>query len=163
MEQPALVQRASPQDAPTIRDVLRETWHDTYASLLSKTAIETITSQLHAPALLAEQIEDPDIYFAIARDAGVVVGVVTARKQNDAIIVGRLYVRPHHQRRGIGRQLLESCYPVFTDARKVTLTVEADNRKGVAFYAKQGFREVARRSDEIAGTRLENVIMERLL
>src|SRR5262245_30864761 len=100
----AEVERAALQDVLAIKDVLRETWRDTYASLLSETAIETITSQWHAPALLAEQLQNPEIYFAIARDGEVVAGVVTARKQDDAIVVDRLYVRPQYQRRGIGRQ-----------------------------------------------------------
>jgi ribosomal protein S18 acetylase RimI-like enzyme len=163
MEAPARIERASMQDVQTITELLRETWHDTYASLLPKVAIETITSEWHAPELLAEQIQSPDIYFAIARDGGVVAGVITAQKQGDAIVVARLYVRPEHQRRGIGRELLESSYRVFSDAQRVRLTVEADNRKGVAFYTKQGFREVARSSEEMSGARLEKVLMERSL
>jgi hypothetical protein len=76
LEASATVERAAAQDVPAIRELLRETWHDAYASLLPKTAIETVTSQWYAPALLAEQIQNPDIYFAIARDEGVVAGVV---------------------------------------------------------------------------------------
>jgi ribosomal protein S18 acetylase RimI-like enzyme len=163
MQPPAKIERAVVQDAKAIKELLLVTWQDTYGSLLPQTAIEAITSQWHAPALLVEQIQSPDIYFAIARDGGVVVAVITAQRQGDAIVVARLYVRPEHQRRGIGRELLESSYRVFSDAQKVRLTVEADNRKGVAFYAKQGFREVARSSEEIAGARLENLTMERLL
>jgi ribosomal protein S18 acetylase RimI-like enzyme len=112
--------------------------------LLPEAAIETMTSQWHAPELLEQQMQNPAIYFAIARDGGIVAGVITARKQDDAIVVDRLYVRPQCQRRGIGRQLLESSYRAFRDAQRVRLTVEAENRKGVAFYAKQGFRETAR-------------------
>jgi ribosomal protein S18 acetylase RimI-like enzyme len=163
MQAPAKIERAAIQHVLSIKEMLLETWEDTYASLLPKTVIETITSQWHAPALLARQIQSPDIYFAIARDRGIVVAVITAQQQDDAIVVARLYVRPQYQRRGIGRELLESSYRVFSDAQKVRLTVEADNRKGVAFYTKQGFREVARSSEEIAGARLENVTMERPL
>lgn len=159
----AEIDRATVQDVPTIKEVLRETWHDTYVSLLPKSAIEAITSQWHAPELLTEQVQNPDIYFAIARDGGAVAGVITAQKQDDAVVVGRLYVRPQYQRRGIGRQLLESSYNAFVDARTVRLTVEAENRKGVAFYAKEGFRETARISEEVAGTSLENMVMEKAL
>jgi ribosomal protein S18 acetylase RimI-like enzyme len=159
----AEIERAATRDVLAIKDVLRETWHDTYASLLSKTAIETLTSQWHAPELLAEQLQNPEIYFAVARAGEVVAGVVTARKQGDAIVVDRLYVRPQYQRRGIGRQLLESSYRVFRGAKRVRLSVEAENEKGVAFYAKQGFRETARNFEDVAGARLENVVMERPL
>jgi ribosomal protein S18 acetylase RimI-like enzyme len=159
----AQIERAAVRDVQSIREVLRETWHDTYASLLPKSAIEAITSQWHAPELLAEQIQNPDIYFALAREGGFIAGVITAHKQEDALVVNRLYVRPQHQRRGIGQQLLDSSYRAFPTVERVRLTVEAENGKGIAFYAKQGFREIARASEEVAGVRLENVVMERLL
>ncbi|MPZ14529.1 MAG: GNAT family N-acetyltransferase [Chloroflexi bacterium] len=157
------IERAAVKDVLTIKDVLSETWHDTYASLLPDSAIETITSQWHAPKLLAEQMQNPDIYFAIARDEGEIAGVITARKQEDVIFVGRLYVRPQCQRRGIGTQLLEASYRAFPAVQRARLTVEAQNLKGVAFYRKQGFRETARMFEEVAGARLENVVMERSL
>jgi ribosomal protein S18 acetylase RimI-like enzyme len=163
MEPSVTIERAAAQDVLAIRDVLRETWRDTYAALLPATAIETITSQWHAPALLAEQIDNRDIYFAIARAAGVVAGVITAQKQDDAIVVNRLYVRPKHQRRGIGRALVESSYREFRDAQRVRLTVEANNQKGIGFYAALGFREVGRSSVELGGALLENVLMEKPL
>ena len=159
----AKIERAVVQDVLPVKEILRETWHDTYASLLPKAAIEAITSQWHSQELLTEQLRNPEIYFAIARDGGVVAAVITARKQDDAIVVDRLYVRPQYQRRGIGRQLLESSYLAFRDAQKVRLTGEAKNRKGIAFYAKQGFQETARSSEEVAGANLDNVVMERTL
>ena|SRR5689334_19667521 len=151
------------QDVLAIKDVLRETWRDTYVSFLSEAAIETITSQWHAPERLTEQLQNPEIYFAVARVGGVVGGVVTARKQDDAIVVDRLYVRPQYQRRGIGRQLSESSYRAFRGVERVRLSVEAENRKGVAFYAKQGFRETARNSEDVAGVCLQKIMMERPL
>jgi ribosomal protein S18 acetylase RimI-like enzyme len=123
MEAPIKIERAAIQDVLSITELLRETWHDTYASLLPKSAIDNITSVWHAPELLAEQTQSLDTFFAITRDNGVVVGLVTAQLQNDAIVVARLYVRPQHQRRGIGRALLESSYRVFSGAKKVRLTV----------------------------------------
>jgi ribosomal protein S18 acetylase RimI-like enzyme len=155
------IERATVQDVPAIKAILRETWHDTYGSLLPKTALDTITSQWHAPELLSEQVQTPDIYFAVAREAGVAVGVITAHEQEGVIVVNRLYVRPHYQRRGIGRQLLEAGYRTFGAAHTVRLSVEAENRKGVAFYAKHGFRETARSSEDVAGARLEYVVMEK--
>jgi ribosomal protein S18 acetylase RimI-like enzyme len=159
----AQIERAALRDVLTIKDVLRETWHDTYASLFPQSAMETITAQWHAPELLEKQIQNPDIYFALARDGGFVVGLVTAQKQENALVVARLYVRPQYQRRGIGRELLESSYRAFLALKKVRLTVEAENRNGIAFYEKQGFREIARGSEEVAGVCLENVVMERPL
>jgi len=157
------IERAAVKDVLSIKEVLRKTWHDTYATLLPRTAIEGITARWHAPELLTEQVQDPDIYFAVARDGDVVAGVISARRQDDAIVVDRLYVPPQFQRCGIGQRLLESSYLAFRGAQRVRLTVVAENSKGVAFYTKQGFRETVRISEDFAGARLENVVMERQL
>ena len=157
------IERAAVEDVLTIKEVLRETWQDTYESLLPQAAIETITSQWHAPEPLKEQMQNPDVYFAIARDGKIVAGVITAQGKDDAILVNRLYVRPQYQRRGIGQQLLESSYRAFRTAKRVRLMVEAENLKGIAFYTKHGFRETGRTTEQIAGVCLENVVMERPL
>ena len=57
------IERAAVEDVLAIKDVLSETWHDTYASLLPTSAIETITSQWHAPGLLERQVQGPDLYL----------------------------------------------------------------------------------------------------
>jgi ribosomal protein S18 acetylase RimI-like enzyme len=89
--------------------------------------------------------------------------MITARQQEDAMVVDRLYARPPCQRRGVGQQLLESSYRAFPSVRRVRLRVEEKNPKRMAFYRKQGFREVDRLLEEVAGNRLETVVMEKQL
>ena len=62
--------------------------------------------------------------------------------------VGALFVDPDHQRRGIGRVLMDDA----RDSRRVLeLTVFEANSPGRRFYAAYGFEFVDRRVDEATG------------
>lgn len=55
------------------------------------------------------------------------------------LVLGRLYVLPAWQRRGIGHRLLAAALDAHPRAATVALKVEAANAKALAFYAQQGF------------------------
>jgi hypothetical protein len=71
------VERAKPEDVDSIKRVLSETWMDTYGDYLSRSTIEHVTANWHDPNLLRSQIENPAGYFAVAKDEGRVIGLVT--------------------------------------------------------------------------------------
>lgn len=103
------VERAKSEDVDSIKRVLSETWIDTYANYLSRSTIEYVTTNWHDPNLLRSQIENPGGCFAVAKDDGRVIGLVTVVSvgQNE-LYLARLYVHPHYQRRGIGTDLLNA-------------------------------------------------------
>ena len=156
---------AKVEDVREIKQVLSETWIDTYGPFLPVEVIQKVTSLWHSPETLATEIENERVFFHVAKDEhGSIVGLLTAgRPSDDIVIIGRLYVLPGHQRQGIGGKLLEACITAFPGARRLRLEVEAQNVKGMAFYRKQGFEEVSRKEEKIEETTLEVVEMERQL
>jgi len=50
-------------------------------------------------------------------------------------------VHPAHQRRGLGRWLLEACESLLPD-RTIYLTVRTDNHRAITLYRLNGYREV---------------------
>ena len=160
-----VIEPAEAIDVPEIKQVLSQTWLDTYGHFLSRSTIQTVTTVWHAPELLAAQIKNPDILFRLAKDeTGAIVGLITAH-QNDqgSLIINRLYVRPQSQRQGVGYQLLNEIIRVYPQAKKVQLAVEAQNEKGVRFYQKQGFAEVGRSTEQIEGETLDVIHMAKTL
>ena len=128
--------------------------------------IQKITTLWHSLESLAAEIEDPRVFFHVAKsEHGAIVGLLTAGQPGSSVIyIGRLYVLPGHQRQGIGGKLLDACVTGFTTgARTLRLEVEAQNEKGMAFYQKQGFREIARKEEELEGVSLTVVEMEKKL
>lgn len=153
---------ATLEDIPAIRHVLSTTWHDTYATLLGAPVIDQITSEWHTPEGLKREIEEHSNYLGVAEsEAGDIVGMISAIAQDERLFVSRLYVLPTQQRLGIGGRLLQACYAAFPDANEVRLYVERDNPKGRAFYQKQGFVEIGRRTDRVFGVELHSIEMSK--
>lgn len=157
------IERATVNDVDTIQMVLRETWLDTYREHLAQATLEEVTSVWHDAALIAARVQDPDIYFAVARnEAGVICGLVTAQiRQDNDLFIYRLYVRPGHQHQGVGTALLSETLLAFPQAARILLQVVADNQKGFAFWQKHGFTEYGIREETVAGETFRVTAMER--
>jgi ribosomal protein S18 acetylase RimI-like enzyme len=158
------VERAKPEDVDSIKRVLSETWMDTYGDYLSRSTIEHVTANWHAPNLLRSQIENPAGYFAVAKDDGRVIGLVTVGSvgQNE-LYLARLYVHPQYQRRGIGTDLLNAAISAYPDAIAIRLEVEQHNTKGLSFWRKQKFVDVGTRIEQIGTDSMSVISMERKL
>ncbi len=159
------IKPARVEEVQEIKRVLSDTWTDTYGPILPAEAIQKVTTGWHSQERLAAEIENSRAFFHVAKsEDGALVGLVTAgRPSGDTIHIGRLYVLPGHQRRGIGRQLLDACIAAFPEARSLRLEVEAQNGKGMAFYRKQGFRESSRKEEKLEGVSMTVVAMEKEL
>lgn len=156
------IYRAQVEDIPGIKTVLAVTWHDTYSAFLPESSIAEVTAEWHSPNVLETEINQSSTFQGIAKSSSAgIVGMVTAHSHDDLLIVARLYVLPEFQRQGIGERLMEESYRVFPQVQRVQLDVEEQNSKGRAFYRKLGFREVGVRTDEIAGTKVKSIVMEK--
>ena len=77
----------------------------------------------------------------VADDDGV-TGYVVTLAVGDVLDLMRIAVRPDHRRHGLAHALLEAAS---TD-RRMLLEVSERNAGAIAFYAAEGFTEIARRS-----------------
>jgi ribosomal protein S18 acetylase RimI-like enzyme len=87
------------------------------------------------------------------------------RRSAESVDLSRIYVLPDRQRGGVGTQLLEAGVAAFAQQglRRLTVSVERDNRLGRRFYAKMGFVEVRELSEEAQGYLLKLVECHRAL
>jgi len=82
-------------------------------------------------------------FVVTARDGGLLVGLARGLSDDVSIFyLQDLLVRPSHQRRGIGRQLLDSCLHRYGHVRqRVLLTDDEDHQHRL--YRAAGFEDVA--------------------
>lgn len=73
-----------------------------------------------------------------------VVGYAVTSSAGDVVDLQRVAVHPEHRRRGLARLLLSTALADVAGER-VLLEVSADNQAALAFYAAEGFTEIARR------------------
>ena len=110
MKQPKIhIRPAWEDDLADVRDLLVETWHDTYDALLGAETVTRITDEWHSVESLSRQLDLPNTCFLVAEEKGRIVGHVFANAQQlPVLVLARLYVRPYCQRRGIGNALLDA-------------------------------------------------------
>jgi ribosomal protein S18 acetylase RimI-like enzyme len=158
------IQRATVADVDDIRELLRETWKDTYAPYLAPATLEQVSATWHRKTLLTMRVQDPNLFFFIARDdAGRLAGLVNAQARGPELFIYRLYVRPGDQHHGVGTALLNATLEAFPAAERITLSVVADNQKGFSFWRKHGFTECGVRQETVAGETVNITEMERVL
>ena len=90
----------------------------------------------------------PDASFLVAEENGAIVGHILATAQKPPFMtISRLYVRPIASGAASGQAHRCSRQPGTKTAIPSELEVEADNKKGLSFYLREGFHEVEPLSD----------------
>lgn len=155
------IERAKIEDVPEIKRVLSETWIATYSPFLSQATIDTVTSVWHSPTQLAAEIQNPQIFFGIAKIVnGPIVGLTTmGQRTEDTIMLSRLYVHPQYQRHGIGSNLLHAGIAAFPTARIVLLEVEENNQQAHAFYLRHGFQDMESKEESVHSDMIKVIVM----
>lgn len=140
------IRPAGREDLGAVRDLLVETWHDTYDRLIGAKKVAEITDSWHSIEALGRQLDIPGLCFLVAEENGTAVGHVLADpRRPPTLLISRLYVRPSAQRRGIGRRLIAEAVARHPEASELFLEVEAENAKGIGFYRREGFEVVGER------------------
>ena len=123
--------------------------HDRDAQTLAGFARDLIEPGLgwtYKPQRLAELIDDPDVCTLVARERGNPIGFGCMRFGDSRAHLMLLAVQPLHQRRGVGRSLLEWMIESARVAGIATVHVELrmSNLPALAFYRSLGFAETLR-------------------
>ena len=140
--EPAVIRRATPDDADGCARVHHTSWVETYSELLPATHWETDT--LERRVANWRRWLDDGASFTVAEVGGQVVGFGLAREGRH---VGdhppvrdhelySLYVLASHHGTGIGQALLEAVLPPDTPAQ---LWVAEQNPRARRFYERNGF------------------------
>lgn len=108
-----------------------------------------------------EELTGPRRVAVVACLAEDVVGYAVAASTGDVVDLQRIACHPDHQRQGLARLLLATVLE-HAEGERVLLEVSADNEAGLAFYAAEGFSEIARRAGYYRDGS-DAVVMERAL
>jgi ribosomal protein S18 acetylase RimI-like enzyme len=148
-----LIRPAEEADLDAVRALLRETWHQVYDPIIGHDGVNEVTARWHARALLARQLHQPQSSFLVACDGGLLVAHGFAYiREEETLAVSRLYVRPSHQRQGIGRRILAALTARHAEAAALCLFVAAENARGLSFWRGAGFTVIGEGVEE--GTRV---------
>lgn len=154
------IRPARAADREAIREVARETWHDTYDELDAATIDETIADWYDGDSF-ADALEKPGTAVLVAEaDDGDVIGFTHGVVSEDEGDVLRMYVHPDHQREGVGTALHERLRTSLEDfhMNRMRAIDLASNEGGRRFYEHLGFAESGEGEVEIGGETRKEVV-----
>jgi len=138
-----LIRSATYADVPAIGQVARETWRVTYAQSIAPHNQQLVLNRSYADEALAAALAAEDSWFFVAVEGQEVLGFAQFLRRSDGHgELARIYILPAHQRRGIGRALLQAGVRAMAQQgiHQCYVSVEMDNVPAVAFYQHFGFR-----------------------
>jgi ribosomal protein S18 acetylase RimI-like enzyme len=143
------VRTASAQDLAAIRDLLIETWHDTYDAIHGAERVSQICDEWHSLGALRARLASPNSEFLVADDGKQIAGMAFAEAQDEGktVRLHQLYVRPDFQGGGIGGMLFDEVESCFPDGERVRLEVDTQNTRAIGFYVSLGFAQVSTSED----------------
>lgn len=162
------IRTVDPDDIPAIRELLQRTWHDTYDAIYGKEKVASLTESWHSEAALRKRLNRPYSEFVIADDGENILGMAYAAMgdggDDRTAFLHQLYVNPEVQGRGAGTALLIEMESAFPAAAKMRLEVEEANEKAIAFYDRQGYRQVGRNENcGVKDSGIPAIVMEKPL
>ena len=91
-------------------------------------------------------------------ESGAIIGSVRAKEKDGTVYIGKLMVRPDHQKKGYGRRLLlevEQYYP----GKRYELFTSTRSKDNIRLYESAGYREFDRKAvdDELIFVFMEKV------
>lgn len=160
------IRTAGERDIDPVRTLMIKTFHATYDPIYGEDKVRLLVASWHTRDAIKKRIEKKGGEFLVADDGKRIGGMgyaAMSTKMTKTALLHQLYVDPHYQRQGVGRDIfaeLETCFP---DAEIMRLEVEPKNAVALSFYTGVGFVEVDR-VESMAGVKgLPGIIMEKTL
>jgi RimJ/RimL family protein N-acetyltransferase len=141
------VTRLGPEDAALVRELRLE--------LLAAFPTNFSADPEFEKALTLQQWEErlsaPGRHWFLCRVDGAIAGICAfsrvthTRKEAHRGDLGSMYVRAAYQGQGVAEALLKAVFDVAQETvEQISLAVNAENARAVAFYKRMGFRECGR-------------------
>ncbi len=159
------IRRAKIEDAQAIASVWAESWRDAYRGIVPDDFLDSIDVERWADRQRRYMGEANGAAATfVAEVDGRIVGWTSCGPNRDTTLpfageLYTLYISPGHQRRGIGRRLMEVAAKSLVEAgmASMLLWVLADNRNARRFYEAAGGRVADEQNVTIGGASLREV------
>jgi ribosomal protein S18 acetylase RimI-like enzyme len=148
------IRRAVAADAPVVAELALRTFMDAFAADSDPHDLALHTARAYGVPQQSAEIAHPGITTLLAEADGRAGAYTQIRRGTppscvpdaDAVEISRFYVDQAWHGRGLAQRLMDAALAQARGmgARTVWLMVYEHNHRAMAFYAKEGFREVGR-------------------
>ncbi len=135
------IRPATDADIPLLRDLAQRIWRACYPGIITAEQIEFMLGWMYSEAEIRSQL-GAGVPWEIAELDGEPVGYLSWQRDDDGRVkISKLYVLAAHQRRGLGRKMLEHiCEQTRAlGAHAMWMQVNKRNDRAIGAYLKAGF------------------------
>lgn len=141
------------EDADEVYAIALEAWRHTYKGIFDDEFIEKFVNENYAPkglVSLVPNIESGKMFFDVAVDKSHIIGFSNIGDRGQGWELFRIYLLPAYIGKGVGKRLLRlgEAFLRSKDANKYFCFVHKDNRLGINFYLRNGFRHLPEKDKE---------------
>ena len=160
------IRAAGAADASRLSLIADATFLETFAGQIPGDAIIAHCRTKHAPDYLARMLENgAKAWLAELDDAPVGYALLTppdleAARSGD-IELKKIYLLSRFHGGGVAGPLFDAALKGAAGHERLLLGVKADNLRAIAFYTKQGFRQIATRQFDVGGKLFDDIVLAR--
>ena len=164
-----VVRRASTADADSLSSIGSEAFYDAYAGFNAAQDISAHIEAQYSPAVIRHEMGLPDRFYLLATVDAAPAGLCKLRigpapdgiPDAASLEIQQLYIDPRHQRRGIGKVLLDAVLAEARTARfaGVWLGVWEQAAWAVNFYSKHGFTKFGLHTFRLGSSEQNDLLM----
>jgi len=147
------IEKATFEDLPEILD-LQKLAYMSEAKLLNDYTIQPLTQTLDE---LEKEFGSHTILKLLDKKDNAIIGSVRACEKDGRVYIGKLFVHPDYQNKGLGANLLKTIETMYT-SKTFELFTSSKSEKNIKLYVKNGYKEYKRQK---ASEELEFVFMEK--
>lgn len=148
----------TPEDAPSLVALWRETWTKTYGPSLGLSALNAMLQPLNQGVASMLPGNGERGYCLVLGTK--VIGSAVVRERGQTAYLWGVYVLPGHQRAGVGSQLLAHAVQDLTSSKNIEARVLRSSSSAQNFYRARGFGLVGEEMTEVmAGISLPTLVL----
>ena len=162
------IREAGAGDAARLSLVANATFLETFAGMIDGDALVAHCEIRHAPDYIAGLL-DGGVRGWLAELDGAPVGyALLTEPELDAAAPGdielkKIYVLSRFYGSGLARRLFDAALAASEGCKRMLLGVKVDNLRAVAFYHKQGFKQIGTRQFEVGGKYYDDIVFARAI
>ena len=162
------IRQADASDAARLSLIASATFLETFAGMIDGRALIAHCETKLASHYLARLLEGGARAWLAELDGAPVGYALLTEPELDAATAGdielkKIYVLSRFHGSGLARRLLDAALAASEGCKRMLLGVKVDNLRAVAFYHKQGFKQIGTRQFEVGGKYYDDIVFARAI
>lgn len=164
----ARIRAATASDSARLSLIADATFLETFAGMIDGDALVAHCETAHRPAYVAGLLQSGAKAWLAEIDGAPVGYALLTEPELDAAVSGdielkKIYVLSRFHGSGIAGKLFSAALEGAHGRSRLLLGVKDDNHRAIAFYGKQGFKQIATRQFDVGGKLYDDAVLARAL